>query len=64
VLDATNRQSNSDLRTWLLWLDGQIHTSGQNMVQIHDVGGGITEGLVADFLDHVHDLGEQPRHLY
>jgi hypothetical protein len=64
VLDATNPQSDADLKTWLLWLDGQIHTSWADMVRIHDVGGGTTEGLVADFLDHVHDLAENPTHLY
>lgn len=64
VLDATNQQSESDLKTWLVWLDGQIKTSWQDMIQIHDVGGGTTEGLVADFLDHVHNLAEEPTHLY
>jgi hypothetical protein len=34
------------------------------MVQIHNVGGGTTEGLVAEFLDHVHELAENPNHLY
>jgi hypothetical protein len=64
VLDATNRQSDSDLKTWLLWLDGQIHTSWADMVRIHDVGGDTTEGLVAEFLDHVHELAENQTHLY
>lgn len=64
VLDATNHQSDSDLKTWLLWLDGQIRTSWLDMVRIHDVGGGTTEGLVAEFLEHVHELAEKPTHLY
>jgi len=64
VLDATNHQSDSDLKTWLLWLDGQLFTSWHDMVQIHNVGGGTTEGLVAEFLEHVHDLAESPTHLY
>lgn len=64
VLDATNPQSDSDLETWLRFLDRQIHTSWADMVRIHDVGGGTTEGLVAEFLDHVHDLAEDPTHLY
>jgi hypothetical protein len=64
VLDATNHQSDSDLKTWLLWLDGQIQTSLNEMVDKHDRGGGTTEGLVADFFDHVHDLQQTPTHLY
>jgi len=54
------------LRTFikLLWLEGQIHTSWLDMVRIYDVGRGTTEGLVAEFLDHVHELAENPTHLY
>jgi hypothetical protein len=64
ALDAANHQSDSDLKTWLVWLDGQISTSWHDMVQIHDVGGDTTEGLVAEFLDHVFGLAEIPTHLY
>jgi len=63
-LNAANRQSDSDLRTWLLFLDGQIQTSWLDMVRIHDVGGGTTEGLVAEFLDHVTELAKGQDHLY
>lgn len=63
-LEASTHQSDSDLKTWLLWTDAQLHTSMHDMVQIHDVGGGTTEGLVAEFLDHVFELASDPSHLY
>jgi hypothetical protein len=64
VLDATNHQSDSDLKAWLLGRDGDIQTSLNDMVGVHDRGGGTTEGLVAAFFDHVHDLQQTPTHLY
>jgi len=64
ILDATNHQSDSDLKTWLLGRDGDIKTSWDEMVDIHNRGGGTTEGLVADFLDHVADLSKLPTNLY
>jgi hypothetical protein len=64
ALDAANHQTDSDLETWLRFLDHQISKSWEDMVQIHDVGGGTTEGLVAEFLDHVVSLAKDPNHLY
>ena len=64
VLDATNHQSDSDLKTWLIWMDGQIYTSWHEIIQIRDVGGATTEGLVDKFLQHVAALAEKPFHLY
>jgi hypothetical protein len=59
-----NDCSDTYLKSWLINQLDQIHNSWLSMVQIHDVGGGTTEGLVAEFLDHVHELAEDPNHLY
>jgi hypothetical protein len=64
VLDATNHQSDSDLKTWLIWLDGQIETSIHEIMQKHYGGGGTTEGLVDEFMQHIGALAEKPIHLY
>jgi hypothetical protein len=63
---AANPDDCSDtyLKSWLINQLDQIHNSWLAMVQIHNVGGGTTEGLVADFLDHVHELADDPNHLY
>jgi len=59
-----NDCSDTYLKSWLINQLDQIHNTWLSMVQIHNVGGGTTEGLVADFLDHVHELAEDPNHLY
>jgi hypothetical protein len=59
-----NDCSDTYLKNWLINHLDQIKNSWEKMREIHDRGGGTTEGLVADFLDHVHDLAEIPTHLY
>jgi len=56
--------SDTYLKHWLINQLDQIHTSWLDMVDRHDRGGDTTAGLVAEFLDHVHDLAENPTHLY
>jgi hypothetical protein len=64
ILDATSHQTDSALKDWLLARDFDIENSLHEMKVIHDSHGDTTEGLVADFFDHVHDLANVPTHLY
>ncbi len=59
-----NDCSDTYLKNWLVNQLDQAHNSWLEMKQKHDQGGGTTEGLVAEFLDHVHNLSEIPTHLY
>jgi hypothetical protein len=68
VRDATEHQSDSQLKIWLEGTEDEIHQSWQEMANVEGhfaMGGGSALGpLVNDFLKHVHDLAETPTHLY
>jgi hypothetical protein len=68
ALDATNHQSDSQLKTFLEGMEAEVHGSLLQIVNLQhrteEFGGGAWGPLVKAFLEHMHDLAETPTHLY
>ena len=68
VLDATNHQSDSQLKIFLEGMEAEVHNSLLEIVNLQhrteEFGGGAWGPLVKAFLEHMHDLAETPNHLY
>jgi hypothetical protein len=68
VQDATNHQSDRQLKIWLEGTEDSIHESWEDMArvdgQLATGGGSAVSPLVVEFLKHVHDLADTPSHLY
>jgi hypothetical protein len=66
--DATDHQSDSQLKTFLEGMEQEVQGSLLEIVNLQhrteEFGGGAWGPLVKAFLEHMHDLAETPTHLY
>jgi hypothetical protein len=68
VQDATNAQSDRQLKIWLEGTEDSSYKSWEDMARVDGQlamgGGSAVSPLVVSFLEHVHDLADTPTHLY